>query len=148
MHSATAFYNAPTARSSVLWLQCAWPLTRPHARADKLGARVVNVACCLFCLSGQFCVASGAYIESFNLMLAGRVLFGESRELLRSKRRVTAAELWYRMLAAVCPRSTVHCRPPAGRACCILFVNGISDSDRDLLVNLSPVQALEGSQSA
>jgi MFS family permease len=43
---------------------------------DKIGARVVFIITCAFCVAGQFICSAGAYQGYFWLMLVGRAVFG------------------------------------------------------------------------
>jgi MFS family permease len=62
---------------------------------DKIGARVVFIITCAFCVLGQFICSFGAFQGYFWLMLMGRAVFGIGGEVLQGSQS-TIISNWFR----------------------------------------------------
>jgi MFS family permease len=65
------------------------------ALIDRIGARVVFIITCMFCVLGQLVCAVGGFAGWFWLMLIGRAVFGVGGEVLQGSQS-TIISNWFK----------------------------------------------------
>lgn len=65
------------------------------ALIDKIGARIVFIITCMFCVLGQFVFSLGGLHNLFWVMIVGRVVFGFGGEVLQGSQS-TIISNWFK----------------------------------------------------
>lgn len=65
------------------------------ALIDKIGARIVFIITCMFCVLGQFVFSLGGLHNLFWVMIVGRIIFGFGGEVLQGSQS-TIISNWFK----------------------------------------------------